>query len=319
MRVDRSRLNWGIFFIALGAVPLAYHQGVVSASALGDAWRLWPLIIVGIGLSIILSRTPAFFLGGTVVAICLGLVFGSVLATPPTVACGGDGSSSSSVARAGSFDGGASVDLDLQCGSATITTSTDGQWHVNASNNAGRMPQVVSTPDSLQVTSGSQNGWSFDRGKDDWQIALPSTSQIDLTSTLSMGDARFNLASANLGSARFVVSLSSFHLDLTGAHVGSLTVTTSLGATYLTLDGSSNLTADLKTSLGSLEVCIPAGLGVQVSGTDSLSSSDFAGAGLIRSASGWQTPNYSSAPHQATINFNTSLGSLKLLSAGGCK
>ena len=68
-----------------------------------------------------------------------------------------------------------------------------------------------------------------------------------------------------------------------------------------------------------LQAVKDAGLGVQVSGTDSLSSSDFAGAGLIRSGSGWQTPNYSSAAHQATITFNTSLGSLKLLSAGGCK
>src|SRR5665811_2221638 len=76
MRVDRGRLNWGIFFIVLGLVPLAYYRG---ATGLGEAWRLWPLILVGIGLAFVLSRTRAFFLGGTVVAICLGLVFGSVL------------------------------------------------------------------------------------------------------------------------------------------------------------------------------------------------------------------------------------------------
>ena len=54
MRVDRGRLNWGIFFIVLGAVPLAYQQGLVSSSAVDDAWRLWPLVIVGIGLAFVL-------------------------------------------------------------------------------------------------------------------------------------------------------------------------------------------------------------------------------------------------------------------------
>src|SRR5664280_2971296 len=76
MGVDRGRLNWGVFFIVLGAVPLAYHQGAVSSSAIGEAWRLWPLILVGIGLGFVLSRTPAAFLGGLVVAATLGLVLG---------------------------------------------------------------------------------------------------------------------------------------------------------------------------------------------------------------------------------------------------
>jgi hypothetical protein len=87
----------------------------------------------------------------------------------------------------------------------------------------------------------------------------------------------------------------------------------------VTLDGSSDLSADLKTNLGSLDVCIPAGLGVQVTSTDSLSSSDLGGAGLVRVRGLWQTPNYDTAAHKANLNFNTSLGSLKLQPAGGCK
>jgi len=101
MRVDRGRLNWGVFFIVLGAVSVAYHQGAVSSSALGEAWRLWPLILVGIGLGFVLSRTPAFFIGGTVVAVCLGLVFGSVLAVGPNIGCGYDGNNPHTVSQSG--------------------------------------------------------------------------------------------------------------------------------------------------------------------------------------------------------------------------
>ena len=58
MRVNRARLNWGIFLIVLGAMPLAYNQGIVSSSTLAEAWRLWPLILVGLGLYFLI-RTVA--------------------------------------------------------------------------------------------------------------------------------------------------------------------------------------------------------------------------------------------------------------------
>ena len=319
MRVDRGRLNWGVFFIVLGAVPLAYQQGLVSSSALADAWRLWPLVIVGIGLGFVLSRTPAFFVGGTVVAICLGLVFGSVIAIGPNVSCGGDGHNPVSVSQSGTFDGGSVVNLNLQCGSASVGTTSTSQWWVVANNSGGHAPQVTSGSGLLSVTSANVQGWSFDRGKDDWQIELPSGAPMTLTASLDMGDAHFTLASANLASARFDLNLGSLHVDLSGAKVGTLNVSTNLGAAYITLDGSSNLTGRLETNLGSLDVCLPTGLGVQVAASDSLSSSDIGGAGLAKHGSVWQTPGYDQASHKANLTFDTSLGSLKLHPAGGCK
>jgi hypothetical protein len=319
MRVDRGRLNWGIFFLALGAVPLAYHQGLVSSSALGDAWRLWPLIIVGIGLTFVLSRTPAFFVGGTVVAICLGLVFGSAISIGPNVACGSDGHNPVNVTQSGMFDRDSVVNLDLQCGSASITTTSNSQWRVVANNNGGHAPQVTSAPGLLAVTSSKTQGWSLDRGKDDWQIGLPTGVPITLAAELDMGDAHFTLASANLSSARFDLNLGSLHVDLSGAQVGALNVSTNLGSAYVILDGSSNLTARLETNLGSLDVCVPGGLGVQVTASDSLSSSDLGGVGLTKNGSVWQTPGYDIAQHKANLTIDTSLGSVKLHPAGGCK
>jgi hypothetical protein len=320
MRVDRGRLNWGIFFIVLGAVPFAYHQGAVSTSALSDAWRLWPLVLVGIGLGFVLSRTPAYFIGGLVVAICVGLVFGSALAVGPNIGCGsGNGNAANNISRSGTFSGSASVALNLQCGSATVTTSSDQAWHVMANDPDGGGATVSAGSNSLTVSSNNNHGWSFTRGTGTWQVQLPANTPIDLTSTIDMGDAHFTLGPASLASANFKLNLGSIHVDLTGAQVGSLSVETNLGAAFVTLDASSDVSGDLKTNLGSLDVCVPSGLGVRITSSDSLSSSDFSGAGMSRVDGAWQTGNYATATHKANISVETSLGSLKLHSAGGCK
>jgi hypothetical protein len=306
--------------IVLGGVALAYHQNAISSSVLMDAWRLWPLVLVGIGLKVVLSGTPAAFVGGLVVAISIGIVVGGAFAVGPNVGCGAGGQAGErSASQSGAFSGTSTVELDLKCGTADVTTSTDGRWHVGATNDGNHAPAVNSGPNWLQVQSASADGWGWDRGKDDVQISIPPDAQVNLTSTLDLGDARYNLASANITSASFTLNLGSVRIDLTGAKVGDLSVSTNLGAAFITLDGSSDLAANLSTSLGSIEVCVPAELGVRVANSDSLSSSDFGSLGMVRSGNSWQTLNYDSAAHKANLSVNTSLSSLKLHNIGGCK
>jgi len=320
MRVDRSRFNWGVFLIVLGGVALAYHRNAVSSSVLMDSWRLWPLVLVGIGLKFVLSRTPAAFVGSLVVAISIGIIAGSAFAVGPNIGCGAGGHSGQiSAIQSGSFSGTSTVELDLQCGAANITTSADGRWHVDATSDDNHAPSVNSSPNWLRVQSASADGWHWDRGNDDVQISIPQDAQINLTSKLDLGDARYNLGSANLASASFTLNLGSVRIDLTGAKVGNLSVSTNLGAAYITLDGSSDLAGDLSTSLGSLDVCVPSELGVRVTSSDNLSSSDYGSLHMIRSGGSWQTPNYDTAAHRANLIVNASLSSLKLHNTGGCK
>ena len=56
------------------------QRGWADAGIAGDLWRLWPLILVGIGLGLILRWTPVAWLGGAIVAATFGLVFGALIA-----------------------------------------------------------------------------------------------------------------------------------------------------------------------------------------------------------------------------------------------
>ena len=317
MRIDQGRLGWGIFFIVLGAVPLAYHAGLIPSSAIAEAWKLWPLILVGLGLGFILSRTPAAFVGGLVVAAMFGAIAGGALSAGPSVGCG-HGGSTATTTRDGAFDGSATVKLNLQCGSATIGASSGSTWSVSATNDAGRAPAVVGGSGALTVTADDTNWWP-DRGTETWRVLLPADGTVALSSTLDFGDARLSFDGAKLASASITLNLGSVHVDLTGGDLGRLSLSTNLGAAWVELDGSSDLTGNLSTSLGSLNVCAPAALGVSVRSSGDLNSSDMSALGMTLVGDSWQTANYSTAEHHANLTVSTSLGSLKLQNAGGCK
>jgi hypothetical protein len=319
MNLNRGRLNWGVFLIILGAVPLAYHQSIVSAATLGDAWRLWPLVLVGLGLGLVLSRTPAFFVGGLVVAACLGLVFGSLLAIGPNIGCGHGSGANTLISRDGTFSGTASVNLNLQCGSASVTTSQDSQWHVRTTGSANDAPDVSSSPDALTVSSGGQNHWWTNRGDEGWTVELPSSAAIDLSVSVDAGDAHVNLSGANLTSASFSVNAGALHVDLTNARLNDLSISTNAGSASLILSGTASVTGSISTNVGSLDLCSPAGLALRLRSSESLASTNFSSAGLVRVGDAWQSQDYDALPYKADFSVSTSVGSLTLNPAGGCK
>ena len=82
MRIDRGRLGWGVFFLTLGLVPLSIRLGWVDPAWFEGIWRLWPLILVGIGIGLILRRTAFAAIGNVIVGLTFGLIIGGALATP---------------------------------------------------------------------------------------------------------------------------------------------------------------------------------------------------------------------------------------------
>ncbi len=77
MHLHRGLLFWGLALIVAGATTLAVQQGYVDKDLVANAWRLWPLILVAIGLAIILSRTPLAPLGTIAAAVVVGVAGGA--------------------------------------------------------------------------------------------------------------------------------------------------------------------------------------------------------------------------------------------------
>ena len=75
MHVRRGALGWGVFLILAGAIPLAVRAGIMSEAQVNDLWQLWPMILIGLGVGLLLGRSRFAFIGGLIVAATFAVLY----------------------------------------------------------------------------------------------------------------------------------------------------------------------------------------------------------------------------------------------------
>jgi hypothetical protein len=328
VHVNRGLLNWGTFFVIVGAIPLLVQGGYLSSSTVADAWRLWPLIIVGIGVGLLLRRTPFRLVGGLIVAATFGLILGSFLAVGPTLSVGcaaGPGGSTVSTADQGSFDGGrADVDLQMNCGTLNVQTGAGSTWSLQARDPQGYPPEI--TKGSSQLTIRSQDrselfsSLTRARGEREWQVTLPSEPDLALSLSVNAGKGTIVLGGEKLTRGlRGTFNAADIKVDLSNTALSSLDLSFNAGSGSVTLPSGSTISGTLHANVSAVRLCVPSGVGLQLQVNSSLASNNFGDRGLVQSGSVWTTPDYGSASSTIDLDINANLSSVSLNPAEGCQ
>ena len=320
MRVHRAFLYAGVFLVALGGVFVVAEAWGVNTAGVLDALRLWPLAIVAIGLAIALRRTPLGFPTGVVAAALPALVLGGAIVVAPGLPmdyCGTPGEPGGVVTRTGSFAGPANVSVHTGCGSLNVVTSPGNAWRLDAGTSA-RPPRVESTSSWLSIDSTGPKGWApFDDGRDSWTLTLPTSEVNGLTLDISAGRGTVSLAGADIGRLEVMANAADVSVDARTASLSDLSAEVNLGRLSIQLPAQHDLVGSLHVSLGSLEVCTPPGLGLRVT------SEAFAGAvrvgGVQQAGTVWESPDFDTAEHRASLDVNASLGEVQINPIGGCR
>ena len=154
MQINRGLLSWGVFLIVAGLIPLALRAGWLSASQIAGWWNLWPLVLIGIGVGLVLTRTPFEVLGSLLVAGTLGLMLGAVLAIGiagfPGGVCSDELGSTAYDEQTGAFDGPADVDIEFNCGDLAVTGAGGSMWTFAGSGDGEVAPDIEADGSSLQ-------------------------------------------------------------------------------------------------------------------------------------------------------------------------
>ena len=325
MHVNRGLLGWGVFFVVAGAVPLAIQSGLVNADVVRNFWELWPLVLIGIGLGLILQRTKAAFVGGLVIAITFGLLVGGWFAvgfSPGFGTCGvGSGGTHGDPfpTQSGSFAAPASVSLDLSCGAMVVTSAGGNAWTV-AGSSEGAVPPTVTAGRDLKVESPHQSGLDFGHAAD-WQVSLPTGVPVSLGLEGNAGSIEATLGAMQVPDLHASVNAGSATIDMaevTGLE--SIDISANAGSLSLTLPSpAGTMTGSISANAGSVELCVPDGVGLRIHSSSSpLASNNFGDRGMANDGGTWTRAGYEASAQRIDLQVSANLGSVSLNPDGGC-
>jgi hypothetical protein len=326
MHIRRGYLGWGVFLILTGAVPLAVRSGYLSDDQVGRLWTLWPLILVGVGVGLILSRTRFDFIGGIIVAATLGLMAGGLLSsgigTLSTGACGQDAGTAAFPTREGTFSAtGGSIDVEVDCGNVTFGVASGNDWRVEGQDADGIGPQIEATQTTLRVRprdDGDNAFWAFGQ-RDTWRITVPQAVVVDVDLQLNAGQATVDLSGALVGSLALQLNAGAATIDLGSAEaVRGIDIQLNAGSLGVNLPHVST-TGTIHANAGAVRLCAPPGVALKLhTGESIVASYDYAGHGLEQDGSTWTTPGFDTAAQKIELQTEANAGSFVLDPEDGC-
>ena len=328
MRIHRDLAGWGVFFIVAGGLPLAVQTGLLDPAVLDRWWSFWPLILVGIGLGLIFTRTPLEMVGGLIVSGTFGLLAAGILTSGfsgigdlPSGVCGSgeDGGGTPFQARTGAFGSDASVSVDVACGTVEIITNGGQSWTVEGVDDAGRGPRIEADGESLSVSSPEDDFGGFLDERDRWVVSLPTASRLDLLMSVDAGSVVADLQEARLGVLDVELNAGQATVILRDAtEVGSVEASVNAGSLGLYLPSVST-SGTIAANAGSIKLCAPPDVALRLHTDENvLSSYDFGSAGLVQAGDTWETPAYDTAVTRIELQIDANVGSFRLNPEEGC-
>ncbi len=305
----------GLFLIPVGGLTLLARGGYIDADVLRDAWRLWPLVLVGLGLAILLGRTQGAALGSALSGLILGLIVGGALASGSWVGfgvCGGSGDTAAALDRMGTFDGPATVVADFRCGTVDLATEPGAGWQFHGGYD-GPPPLVdaTSTRLDLKVPDGT------DVKRQIWTVRIAPDRLSELQFDIDAASGTVRLDGANLARLDIDSNASDTLVNAGGATMTRLAVTLNAGRLRLTL-GEGSIVGDVTLNASAMDMCVPADAGLRIRSNDQLTfATNFEAAGLTRTGSTWSRPA-SGSGGLIDLTVQGSAAAFNLDPKGGC-
>ena len=326
MTVRRNFLGWGFFLICVGAVPLAVQLGIIDSGAAGGLLRLWPLILIGVGLGLLLRLTPYSAIGGLVVAGTFGLLVGVAFAGGlPAAAAACSGSSQAdapTVTRDGTIAANDIVlDIDISCADLDVSRVAGTSWHVDAA--AGdQMPRIYSDGSRLSLES-AERGWGLfgSDARERWSVSIPADAMLSAGITVNAATAQLDLGDGAIGDLGATFNASDGRLDLNnnvGTGPQSVSMTLNASSLELLLPNAS-MDAGITLNAASLDLCVAPTTGLSIDYNATLSSDNFDAAGLVKVGGGWETPDFATAGGRIQLRLSSNVSSVNLDRSGACQ
>lgn len=324
MHVDRRLLGWGLFFILLGGIPLAVKAGLLDEQTIGQWPQLWPILLIGWGLGLLLRDTPLSVIGGAVTAVTFGIMAGGALATgfggiPIASGCTGNTPAAAFASQGGQLGPTAQAEIEFSCGSLTVTTADGNGWSISGTDRNGTGPTVDTSGNGVSLRTTAVKNLLGSSGHAVWNVVLPKAPALNLGVTLNAGEGTVNMAGATIASASITLNAGALIVELgSAASAGDLNATVNAGSGAVALPAGGR-SVNLSLNAGTLKVCAPVGAPVRVQWSGALGSNNFDTAGLVKvDNQTWTSSGFNAAQPHMELHVSANAGSFELQFGGTC-
>ncbi len=318
--VSRGAVFWGAALVTAGLVVLALQQGLLTEDLVGQAEQWWPLILIGAGVAVIFSGALgviAVGLAGVLVGVLIGGFIGGAASFPTT--CGTGDPPPLEALEEGTFSGAADVEVELNCMTLEIAGGSGDAWAVEADDETAGLLEMTDDSRELAVRTDESDVFGSSH-RLHVGVTIPADTGTSLTTRLNAGDATLDLADGEWGALVVEGNAVSISADLSGATADEFLGTLNAGSMSVALDGDSEVeSVELRGNAASFDVCIPDGVGVEVTVAENVATGhNLDEAGLIDDGDVWRTPDFESADAHVEITFSGNAASFNLNPDGGC-
>jgi hypothetical protein len=292
-RKRRGSVVGPAILIGLGVIFLLNNLGVVSWEVWAVIVRLWPVLLIALGLDLLIGRRSAW--GGLLALVLILGVLAGALWLFETTAATGRGVTTEEIRQALDDADRAEVVLAPGVGSLHVEALPESANLVEGVVRLGRRERLArdfsisgGTATFALRSRGDTIGPILGVGGDyrTWDLGLAPGVPVALRVELGAGRAE---------------------LDLTGLTVGDLAVETAVGRTVVTLPGEGRFEARIEGAIGAIVVVVPEGLAARVRVEGGLSASDLPD-GYRRSGDVYTSPGYEGADDRVDLYVSQAIG-----------
>jgi hypothetical protein len=302
-RERRGGIVFPILLVAAGLFWLLSTLGVIDWSVWQSLLALWPIVLIGIGLDLLIGRRSlagSMLVALVVLALLLG---GAWYLSGSSSAVGGPLTHTISQP----LEGASRARLKIRSGGGTLVLGPgpgtheliEGMVKLRLRQDVRESFRLSGDTATYELTgSGTSNAMTptFGRGSGEtWDLQVNPAIAIDLDLGVGAGEARVDLEKLNLTGLRFAIG------------VGSATVI---------LPERGGLKADMSNGVGSLVVQLPLGVPARIKADSGIGKVDVRGA-FERAGDVYTSPGYAGAENAIDVTAHTGIGDIVLEPYGG--
>lgn len=303
--VNFGRIAFGLFFIALGVYFLAKNTGFLPAELeiKIDIWKLWPLLIVFAGLSMLSAKSKLSALIGSVITFIVLFGVGYLILANAEAIEKYSRPVKTTPILVEKIPAAEGILLDIETSGTTVSVGEGKGALLSGS-----------------FTSNLSNISSRSTSKDNWQIVnIATRNDLDIESfpTKYVNDLQLSINQGTPLQLKLQSNVTKAEFDLSKLQPTNLSFVSdasSIRTTFGIVPGEAFVKIDARTS--NILLLIPRGVGVKITSAAELSLNNFEGlsklVGEAEEKNIYQTKDFTIKSSKISINLTSILSSLRI-------